>query len=164
MDGNPSSGFLSDADLSRCILEKTLVGFGLLDVLRERLGFSLFLRSPLLFGVLDSEYCDVSWIFEFLPEHLSKLIRASVFLVALSYCELFQLLLALTDDNAYHSIPEGLRRTRAYLDLLRFALSLFLLCFARWTWVGEIELRWSTHGKYFKKRSCVRVPRMAPTC
>nr|GFC12293.1 reverse transcriptase domain-containing protein [Tanacetum cinerariifolium] len=35
-------------------------------------GFSLLLRSPLLFGVLDSEYCDVSWIFEFLPEHPSK--------------------------------------------------------------------------------------------
>ncbi|GJZ62816.1 hypothetical protein Tco_0619237 [Tanacetum coccineum] len=75
-----------DADMSRRILEKTLVGFGLLDVLQERLGFSLLLRSPLLFSVLDSEYCD--------------------------------LLLATADDNAYHSIPEGLRRTRAYLDFL----------------------------------------------
>ncbi|GJY92376.1 hypothetical protein Tco_0508158 [Tanacetum coccineum] len=54
VDGNPGSGFLSDADLFRRILEKTLVGSGLLDVLRERLGLSLLLRSPLLFGVLDS--------------------------------------------------------------------------------------------------------------
>nr|GFC23562.1 hypothetical protein [Tanacetum cinerariifolium] len=50
---------LGDADMSRCILENTLVGFGLLDMLRERLGFSLLLISPLLFGVLDLEYCDV---------------------------------------------------------------------------------------------------------
>ncbi|GJZ80988.1 hypothetical protein Tco_0645982 [Tanacetum coccineum] len=77
----------SGSDMSRRILEKTLVGSGLLDVLQERLGFSLLLRSPLLFSVLDSEYCD--------------------------------LLLATTDDNAYHNIPEGLRRTRAYLDFLR---------------------------------------------
>ncbi|GKE39729.1 hypothetical protein Tco_1463134 [Tanacetum coccineum] len=101
---NPGSGFLSDADLSRRILEKTLVGSVLLDVLRERLGFSLLLRSPLLFGVLDSEYCD--------------------------------LLLATVDDNAYHSIAEGLRQMQAYLDFLRFALSLFPLCFARRMWVG----------------------------
>ncbi|GJW81437.1 hypothetical protein Tco_0145412 [Tanacetum coccineum] len=59
VDENLGSGFLSDADLSRRILEKTLVGSGLLDMLRERLGFSLLLRSPFLFGVLDSEYCDV---------------------------------------------------------------------------------------------------------
>ncbi|GJY17452.1 hypothetical protein Tco_0388943 [Tanacetum coccineum] len=101
---NPGSGFLSDADLSRRILEKTLVGSGLLDVMRERLGFSLLLRYPLLFGVLDSEYC--------------------------------YLLLATVDDNAYHSIAEGLRQMQAYLDFLRFALSLFPLCFARRTWVG----------------------------
>nr|GEV35133.1 retrotransposon protein, putative, Ty3-gypsy subclass [Tanacetum cinerariifolium] len=63
---------LSDADWSRCILKKTLVRSGLLDTLLERLGSSLPLRSPLLFGVLDSEYCDVSWIFEFLPEHPLK--------------------------------------------------------------------------------------------
>ncbi|GKF40334.1 hypothetical protein Tco_0120395, partial [Tanacetum coccineum] len=50
---------LGDADLSCRILEKTLVGSGLLDTLRERLGFSLLLRSPFLFGVLDSEYCDL---------------------------------------------------------------------------------------------------------
>ncbi|GKG63729.1 hypothetical protein Tco_0645122, partial [Tanacetum coccineum] len=45
-----------DGDLSRHILEKTLVGSGLLDMLQERLGFNLFLRSPLLFGVPDSKY------------------------------------------------------------------------------------------------------------
>ncbi|GJX00087.1 hypothetical protein Tco_0184000 [Tanacetum coccineum] len=108
VDGNPGSGFLSDADLSHHILEKTRVGSGHLDVLRERLGFNLLLRSPLLFGVLDLEYCD--------------------------------LLLATTDDNDYHSIPEELHQTQAYRDFLRFALSLFPLCFARRTWVGEIEL------------------------
>nr|GEX04163.1 hypothetical protein [Tanacetum cinerariifolium] len=63
---------LGDADMSRRMLEKTPVGSELLDMLRERLGFSLLLRSPLLFDVLDSEYCGVSWIFEFLPEHPSK--------------------------------------------------------------------------------------------
>ncbi|GJR61467.1 hypothetical protein Tco_1503629 [Tanacetum coccineum] len=94
---------LGDEDRSRCILENMLVRFGLLDALWRRLGFSLPLRSPFLFGVLDSEYCE--------------------------------LLLATADDNAYHSIPEGLRRTRAYLVLLRFALSLFPMCFARRTWV-----------------------------
>ncbi|GKE82484.1 hypothetical protein Tco_1552484, partial [Tanacetum coccineum] len=104
---------LGDADLSRCILEKTLVGSGLLDMLRERLGFSLLLRSPLLFGVLDSEYCD--------------------------------LLLETADDNAYHSIPEGLRGTQVYLDFLGLLLlSSHCVSHGGRGW-GEIELRWSTH-------------------
>nr|GEW04075.1 phospholipase-like protein [Tanacetum cinerariifolium] len=105
--GNPQRiSCEGDADLSCRILEKTLVGSGLLDVLRERLGFSILLRYPLLFGVLDSEYCD--------------------------------LLLATADDKTYHSILEGLRRTRAYLDFLRFVLSLFPPCFARRTWVPRV--------------------------
>nr|GEZ34614.1 RNA-directed DNA polymerase, eukaryota [Tanacetum cinerariifolium] len=61
-----------EVDLSRPNLEKTLVGSGLLDILRERLGFSRVFRSPLWFGVLDSEYWDSSWILEFLPKHPSK--------------------------------------------------------------------------------------------
>ncbi|GKC51592.1 hypothetical protein Tco_1074337 [Tanacetum coccineum] len=99
VNGNPGSGFLSvrthfflypslwnrspsllllssyfrlcDAELSRRILEKKLVGSGLLDVLRECLDLSLLLRS-LASRVLDSECCDTSWIFEFFPKHPSK--------------------------------------------------------------------------------------------
>nr|GEW27984.1 hypothetical protein [Tanacetum cinerariifolium] len=63
------------------------------------------------------------------------------------------------NDNAYHSIPEGLRRTRAYLAFLRFALSLFSHCVSHggcgW---GEIELRWSTHGV-----EILRFPNISPT-
>ncbi|GKB73046.1 hypothetical protein Tco_0934458 [Tanacetum coccineum] len=135
VNGNPSSGFLSvrthfssnprhmehisfpssfifmfvlcDADLSRRILEKKLVGSGLLDVMRERLDLSILLRS-LASRVLDSKCCDTSWIFEFFPKHPSKLVELfnilSVFLCT-AHCELFQLLLATADDNAYHSIP-----------------------------------------------------------
>ncbi|GKF78407.1 hypothetical protein Tco_0233975, partial [Tanacetum coccineum] len=65
-----------DSDLSCLILEKTLVGLGLLDMLRERLDLRPLSRSPLVFGILDSECCDTSWIFEFLFEHPSKLRRA----------------------------------------------------------------------------------------
>nr|GEZ64289.1 hypothetical protein [Tanacetum cinerariifolium] len=66
-----------DYDLSRLILEKTLgVGSGYLYMLRERLDLCLLPGSPLMFGVLDSECCDTSWTFEFLPKHPSKLRRA----------------------------------------------------------------------------------------
>ncbi|GKA97809.1 hypothetical protein Tco_0825703 [Tanacetum coccineum] len=69
--------FLGVSDVPRLILEKTLgFGSGLLDMLFERIDLSLLLRSPLTSGVLDSESCDTSWIFEFLPEHTSKLRRA----------------------------------------------------------------------------------------
>ncbi|GKD56857.1 hypothetical protein Tco_1290244 [Tanacetum coccineum] len=63
-----------DSDLSRLILEKTLgVGSRFLDMLRECLDLRLLLGSPFKFGVLDSEFCDASWIFEFLLEHPLKL-------------------------------------------------------------------------------------------
>nr|GEW96962.1 hypothetical protein [Tanacetum cinerariifolium] len=63
-----------DFDLSRLILEKTLwFGSGLLDMQFERPDLSLLLRSLLMFGVMDSECCDTSWIFKFLPEQTSKL-------------------------------------------------------------------------------------------
>nr|GEU60950.1 hypothetical protein [Tanacetum cinerariifolium] len=67
---------LGDSDRSRLILEKTL-GFrsGLPDMLWERLDLSFLLRS-LASSVLDSEYCNTSWIFEFFPELPSKLRRA----------------------------------------------------------------------------------------
>ncbi|GJY23457.1 hypothetical protein Tco_0397115 [Tanacetum coccineum] len=66
-----------DSDPSRLILEKTLgVGSGLLDVLQECLDLYLLSCSPLKFSVLDSECCDISWIFELLLEHPSKLRRA----------------------------------------------------------------------------------------
>ncbi|GJU35646.1 hypothetical protein Tco_1184000 [Tanacetum coccineum] len=55
------------------------------------------------------------------------------------------LLLVTTGDSVCRSTPRGLRRTRAYLSFLKFALSLFLLCFARRAWVGEIELCPFTH-------------------
>ncbi|GJV84054.1 hypothetical protein Tco_1523952, partial [Tanacetum coccineum] len=67
---------LGDSDLLRLILEKTLVGSGLLDMLQERLDLLPIPCTPLMFGVLDSECCDTSWIFEFLPNHPSKLRRA----------------------------------------------------------------------------------------
>ncbi|GJU98427.1 hypothetical protein Tco_1327698 [Tanacetum coccineum] len=64
---------LGDFDLSRLILKKTLgVGSGLSDMLRERLDLRLLPSSPLMFGFLDSECCDASWIFELLLEHPSK--------------------------------------------------------------------------------------------
>ncbi|GJW23585.1 hypothetical protein Tco_0034207 [Tanacetum coccineum] len=58
---------LGDSDPSRIILEKTLVCSGLLDMLWERSGLRPLWCSPLTFGVLDSECCDTSWNFEFLP-------------------------------------------------------------------------------------------------
>ncbi|GJY98346.1 hypothetical protein Tco_0515256 [Tanacetum coccineum] len=67
---------LGDSDLSCLILEKTLVRSGLLDMLRERPDLRPLRCSSLMFGVLDSECCDTSWIFEFLPEHHSKIRRA----------------------------------------------------------------------------------------
>ncbi|GJW15456.1 retrovirus-related pol polyprotein from transposon TNT 1-94 [Tanacetum coccineum] len=68
LDRNPG-----DFDMSRIILKKTLgVGSGLSDMLRERLDLRLLLGSPFMFGVLDSECCDASWIFELLLEHPSK--------------------------------------------------------------------------------------------
>ncbi|GJV80954.1 benzoate carboxyl methyltransferase [Tanacetum coccineum] len=63
---------LGDSDPSHLILEKTLVRLGLLDMLRERPGLRPLQCSPITFGVLDSECCNTSWIFEFLPEHPSK--------------------------------------------------------------------------------------------
>ncbi|GKC07830.1 hypothetical protein Tco_0999440, partial [Tanacetum coccineum] len=80
MDVNPGSGFLSDADLSCRILEKTLVGSGLLDTLRERLGFSLLLRSPFLFGVLDLEAASDAGMSEFFEVYSFSL--PTVFLTA----------------------------------------------------------------------------------
>nr|GEW34106.1 hypothetical protein [Tanacetum cinerariifolium] len=94
------NGNFGEVDLSCCILEKTLVGSGLLDVLRERLA----------------------------------------------------------NDNVCRITLEELRHMHAYLCFLRFATSSSPLCFTRRTWVGEIELRWSTHGEYFMKRSCVMGP------
>ncbi|GJW06481.1 DNA helicase [Tanacetum coccineum] len=83
VDSNSRVGVLGsgvgqgDSDLSRLILEKTLgFGSGLLDMLRERLDLRPLPCSPLTFGVLDSNCCDTSWIFEFLPEHPSKLRHA----------------------------------------------------------------------------------------
>nr|GEU48697.1 hypothetical protein [Tanacetum cinerariifolium] len=68
---------LGDSDLSRRILEKTIgVGSGLFVRLRERLDLRILSSSPLNFGILDSECCDTSWIFEFLPEYPLKLRRA----------------------------------------------------------------------------------------
>ncbi|GJR73240.1 hypothetical protein Tco_0085605 [Tanacetum coccineum] len=68
---------LGDSDPSRLILEKMLgVGSGLLDVLRECLDLRLLPCSPLMFGVLDLECCNTSWIFELLLEHPSKLRQA----------------------------------------------------------------------------------------
>nr|GEV65793.1 hypothetical protein [Tanacetum cinerariifolium] len=67
---------LGDSDLPRLILEKTLVGLGLPDMLRELLDLRPFPCSPLTFGVLDSECFDTSCIFKFLYEHHSKLKRA----------------------------------------------------------------------------------------
>nr|GEX95082.1 reverse transcriptase domain-containing protein [Tanacetum cinerariifolium] len=63
---------LSDSDLSRLILENILVRSGLPDMLQERPDLRLL---PPTFSVLDSECCDTSWTFEFLPEHPSKLRR-----------------------------------------------------------------------------------------
>ncbi|GJZ75617.1 hypothetical protein Tco_0640082 [Tanacetum coccineum] len=66
LNENFGSGSSSDSDPSRLILENTLgVGSRLLDMLCERLDFSLLLRSPLTSGVLDSECCDTSWIFDY---------------------------------------------------------------------------------------------------
>ncbi|GJQ91326.1 hypothetical protein Tco_0002465 [Tanacetum coccineum] len=66
------SGNSGDSDLSRLILEKTLVRSGLRDMLRERPDLRPLRCSPFTFGVLDSECCDTSLIFEFLPKHPSK--------------------------------------------------------------------------------------------
>nr|GEV85235.1 hypothetical protein [Tanacetum cinerariifolium] len=41
-------------------------------MLRERPDLRHPWYSPLTFGVLDSKCCDISWTFEFLPEHPSK--------------------------------------------------------------------------------------------
>nr|GEV95537.1 hypothetical protein [Tanacetum cinerariifolium] len=64
---------LRDSDLSRLILEKTLVRLGLPYMLRERLEFCPLWCSLLTFRVLDSECCDTFCAFEFLLEHPSKL-------------------------------------------------------------------------------------------
>nr|GEX17940.1 reverse transcriptase domain-containing protein [Tanacetum cinerariifolium] len=70
-------------------------------------------------------------------------------------------LLETADDNAYHSILEGLRRMRAYLDFLKFALSLFPLCVShrRLGW-GQIELCWSTHGREKTLRDADATPKV----
>ncbi|GJY00144.1 hypothetical protein Tco_0357162 [Tanacetum coccineum] len=60
---------LCDSDLPRLILEKTLAGSGLPDMLQERFDLHPLSCSLLTFGVLDSECCDISCIFEFLPGH-----------------------------------------------------------------------------------------------
>nr|GEV74130.1 hypothetical protein [Tanacetum cinerariifolium] len=79
LNRNSSNGFSSDYDLSRLILEKTLgVSSGFLYMLRERLDLRLLPGTPLMFGVLDSECCDTSWSFEFIPKHTSKLRRAFI--------------------------------------------------------------------------------------
>ncbi|GJS47409.1 hypothetical protein Tco_0597530 [Tanacetum coccineum] len=68
----PSGLCLGDSDLLRLILGKTLACSRLPDTLRERPDLHPLRCSPLTFGVLDSECCDISWTFEFLPEHPSK--------------------------------------------------------------------------------------------
>ncbi|GKB37954.1 hypothetical protein Tco_0882896 [Tanacetum coccineum] len=67
--------FLCDSDLPRLILEKTLAGSGLPDMLRERPDLRPLPCSPLTFGVLDSECCDISCIFEFLLGHPANVFR-----------------------------------------------------------------------------------------
>ncbi|GKC17799.1 hypothetical protein Tco_1014581, partial [Tanacetum coccineum] len=83
---------------------------------------------------------------------------ASAFPAASFLGELFQLLVVATDDNAYHSTSRGLRRMQAHLGFSRSAHSLFpSVSHGERGW-GEIELRWSTHGEYFMKLSCVLGP------
>ncbi|GJZ71032.1 hypothetical protein Tco_0634883 [Tanacetum coccineum] len=80
-DYSTSTTFESSSSSPTILMASSLsktkgVGSGLLDMLRERLDLSLLLRSPLTSSVMDSKCCDTSWIFEFFPEHPSKLRRA----------------------------------------------------------------------------------------
>ncbi|GJX68967.1 hypothetical protein Tco_0304694 [Tanacetum coccineum] len=63
---------LGDSDLSRLILDKTLVRSGVPDTLQEYLDLHPLRCSPLTFGVMDLECCDTSCTFEFLLEHPLK--------------------------------------------------------------------------------------------
>nr|GEX29282.1 hypothetical protein [Tanacetum cinerariifolium] len=100
--------------LSRLIREKTLACSWLSNMLRERPDLRPLRYSPLTFGVLDSECCDISQTFEFLPEHPSKLRRAFT----------------------SFSFSCWLRQMRARSGSLRFVQSLSPLCFTRRTWGG----------------------------